>query len=275
MTDATDLPPIFVINLKRSVERRRIIAARLIDLNLPHSFFEAVDGTSLSVEDKASYAGTRRRLFFGHDLTPGEIGCLLSHRGIYRHMIANSIQAALVLEDDAILADDLPDVLRALMRCPIEWDLIRFLARDKVYKQSRCLGFLSEKHRLCRPLGTPGGAYGYILTLQAAHALNNCMHKNWTPVDTLHGQTWRTFVNAFNVQPSPVHFDDVIESTIGAARFDKKQKLSFWESSLFPLSRFSMKLYEILFKSLTRILTWPGDRLRSRRLRQPASTTSR
>lgn len=271
MTDIPELPRIFVINLKRSTERRRVMAERLAALNLPCTFFEAVDGKVLSVEEKAAYAGTRRRLFFGHDLTPGELGCLLSHRGVYRHMIENRIPVALVLEDDAILADELPDVLRALMKCPVEWDLIRFLARDKVYKQSRRLGLITAKHRLCRPFGTPGGAYGYLLTLRAAQALNNCMHKNWIPVDTLHGQTWRTCITAFNVQPSPVRFDDVVESTIGAERFDKKQKLKLWERALFPFSRLGMKLYELLFKNLMRLSTWFADRRRRQLLQLPAS----
>lgn len=75
------------------------------------------------------------------------------------------------------------------------------------------------------------------------------------------------------VAVAPVLFDDVVESTIGAERFDKKQKLKLWERALFPFSRFGMKLYQLLFKNLTRLSTWPTDRQRSRRLRQSPPTS--
>ncbi|HTK84101.1 MAG TPA: glycosyltransferase family 25 protein, partial [Patescibacteria group bacterium] len=70
-------PPIFVISLPSSVQRRAAMAARLNSIGASWRFFDGFDGSSLSPENYPDYDRTRRRLFFGKDLTPGEMGCLL------------------------------------------------------------------------------------------------------------------------------------------------------------------------------------------------------
>src|ERR1700722_12989266 len=96
-------PPVFVINLETSADRRTAMAARLDPLQINYSFFKATDGRALKIEAVPAYAQTRRRLFFGHDLTPGEIGCLLSHRAVYQHIVDNDIERAIILEDDVFI----------------------------------------------------------------------------------------------------------------------------------------------------------------------------
>lgn len=261
-------PPVFVINLKHSTLRRTRMEAQLNGLGLLHTFVDAVNGHDLQVQDLSCYAGIRRRLFFGRDLTRGEIGCLLSHRAIYRHMVEHSLPAAVVLEDDAILSPDFPTVIEALMRKPIKWDLIRFLSREKVYRQSRPLGPLTGDYKLTRVKGTPGGAYAYLLTNHAAKVLHTRMKKNWVPVDILHGQIWRTYLRTFSVWPSPAAYDDVVESTIGSVRFSKARSLTGWEKALYPVSRLAIKVYEFVAKRTAAAITWPADLLRRERLRR-------
>lgn len=253
----------FVINLKRSPDRRAAMAVKLSALGIDHAFIDAVDGKLMTEEQRAAYARTRRRLLIGHDLTDGEIGCLLSHREVCRHMIANDIPLALVLEDDAILSPDLPTVLNAvepLMKNG-DVDMIRLLCRNKVYKRSRLLGPLVGDYKLARPLGLPGGAYGYILTLKAARRISAKMQKNWVPVDTVHGQVWRTGLNVLSIVPSPVSYDEGGDSTIGDTRYDKKAHgLRWWEAAIFPVTRLGWKLYEAFWKSAVRGISFLYDR---------------
>jgi len=263
------LPEIFVISLEGAVERRRLITEQLSRLGMDFRFFDAVNGRQLTPEQQNAYAGRRRRLLFGRDLTPGEIGCLLSHRGVYLRIAEENIPAALVLEDDAVLSGDLPGVLRALMQRPVEWDVIRFLSFGKTLGQSRVIGPLWGKYSLGRPRGMPGGAYGYLLSLRAAKALARNMRKNWVPADTLQGEIWRTgLLRSFNVLPSPVDYDDVIESTIGDTRFDKTRSLKGWERRIYPATRLGRKLYEMGMKHAVRGLTWPLDRKLARLLQE-------
>lgn len=250
---------IFVINLRGSTERRAAMQQQLGDLGLPFEFFDAVDGKKLQAQDLAAYDGRKRRLFFGKDLSQGEIGCLLSHRAIYRKIVAEKIPAALILEDDTILSSALPDVLAALQAAEGQWDMIRFLSREKNDRQARRLRPLDGRHMLARPYGTPGGAYGYIVTRRAAERLNAKMDKNWIPVDILHGQTWRTGLNVFSVIPSPVTYREDQPSTIGDERFSKKIGLKGTERALYPFTRAGLKLYELAGKNMSSLAFYLYD----------------
>ncbi len=267
---AASLPPIFIINLEQSTERKKIMTAQLDQLGLPHIFFSAVDGKKLLTPDLVCYARHRRRLMFGKDLSHSELGCLLSHRALYRKMVKENIPIAIVLEDDAILSDDFEAVIRALLENPIRWDMIRFLSRSKNYRQSRDLGPLIGEYRLARPKGLPGGAYAYMLTCHAAKKLNANMHRNWAPVDMLHGKIWKTFLHrTYSVNPSPARFDAENESTIGDDRFDKLQNFDVLERTAYPVTRLGMKIYEIFIKKLTLGVTWGLDIQIRKKLRKP------
>jgi glycosyl transferase, family 25 len=249
-------PPVFVISLKQSSGRRQAMAARLDALGIKYSFFDGYDGAALTPETYPAYDRARRRLFCGKDLTKGEMGCLLSHRAVYRHMIDRNIPIAIVLEDDVKPAPDFAAVIGRLLAAPFRWDIVRFLGREKVYRNARAIAPLDETHILIRPSGTPGGTYGYMLTLNAARRLGARMQKNWLPVDILQGYVWLTGLEVFAVRPSPVLHDDEGESTIGAARFDKTVRLSGLQKAAYPLTRFYFKMSQVL---LTRVSAWSSQ----------------
>lgn len=104
---------VYVINLKRGVERRERISQRLRELGVAYEIIEAVDGVELSEHDKSN--AVRRFTFWchvGRGVLDGEIGCALSHASIYSHFIeeqgrvgAESMPCICILEDDAIVDD--------------------------------------------------------------------------------------------------------------------------------------------------------------------------
>lgn len=258
--DSPAFPPVFVINLKRSAGRRKDMSERLDKLKVPHSFFDAVDGQALNPDTLPAYDGLKRRLFFGRDLRKGEIGCLLSHRAVYQHMVDNNIETAVILEDDTFLTPDFPDVIWALVRQPVKWDMIRFLESEKVYQKSRVIRALGcGNYSLNRVLIASGGAYGYVLTQKAARVLLKHMQKNYLPVDALHGYVWRTGLEVFSVVPSPVSPDNRIDSTIGEARFDKTPHVKGWQKAVYPLTRSWLKFSELVGKRRAYWLSWPRD----------------
>ena len=95
---------IFVISLQTSVDRRRRILDRLAELGLTAEIFWGIDGRKLPPSERR-YAGRLRRLLYGKDLTDGEIGCAQSHFAVCAEIAARGLECAMVLEDDAILAD--------------------------------------------------------------------------------------------------------------------------------------------------------------------------
>lgn len=263
--------PIFVISLDHAEARRAVIADRLKKLGLDCEFRPGVDGRKLDLLAHPAYEPIKRRMFFGRDLSAGEFGCVLAHRSVYQHMVDTGIERALVLEDDAILADELPAVIDALCDIPDTWDLVRFLGRPKNYRSTRAIAPLKGTDcMLSRPRGVPGGAYGYVLNRHAAERLLTMMRKNWLAIDTLHGVVWLTRLKTYSVMPSPVLPNDAIPSCIdeqdASRRWDKSVRLNGWRRRIYPLTRGVWKFYLNLCNLYVRLRSWPGDvRLR----RQP------
>ena len=48
-------------------------------------------------------------------LSPGQLGCALSHLAAYRHMVENGVRQAIILEDDAALPEGFDDLARAVL----------------------------------------------------------------------------------------------------------------------------------------------------------------
>jgi len=253
-----NVPQIYVINLARSHDRRARMEAQFQKLGIKnYTIWPAVEGAQLSLEACPAYDGKTRRLFFGRDLTTSEVGCLLSHRGVYEHIAAQGLDAAIVLEDDCVLSEDFAAVVSAVMKLPVAWEIVRLIDSEKVYKQSIFITRFFKDYALARVRGTPGGGYGYLLTNAGAKKLLRKMQKNWVPVDTLLGQVVRTGIRAFGVMPSPVsHYEgpDGV-SMIGHQRFDKTPVLFGNEKYVYPITRFLYKTSEIFLKRIP-VLWW-------------------
>jgi glycosyl transferase family 25 len=249
--DAMKRPHAFVISLKGSVDRRVVIQNRLRDLGIDYTVIDAVDGRQFeNVRNQPFYDSLKRRLRFGRDMTRGELGCALSHRKVYEEIASRGLDNALVLEDDAILSDELPHVLKLLFFLPVQADIVRFLDRPKVYKRIRSLSALDDKYAIGIPYGTPGGAYGYCVTAKAARRLLNVSKVFWLPIDVLHGYTWLTKLRTYAVTPSPISPDNNVPSTIGDGRFDKKTDFTGFMRIACKATLFARKLYEMLLKNI-------------------------
>jgi glycosyl transferase family 25 len=256
-----DLPTTFVINMDRDQDRRDTMRARLDAIGVPFEFFPAVDGRELSIADCPHYDSAKRRRYFGRDMTPGEVGCLLSHRGIYERMICDNLTYALILEDDVMFEADFPDVLRAVLQSPVKWDMIRFLGCEKIYKLGqRKIIPLTDHYWLARIPGTHGGAHAYLLTLKAALVLMAHSERSWLPIDTLHGRCWETGLESLVVHPAPLMPDEAAGSTIEDARFDKTRHLKGRDALLYPLRRFKFKLAEGISKRWIYFSAWFRDK---------------
>jgi len=106
---------IFVINLEKDSARRDSISKQLKDLKLPFEFFPGVYGKTIpEAQLEACYCEDMAMRTQCRKLTASEIGCALSHLGIYREIIRRQLPCAMVLEDDVAVPGLLRDVLDAL-----------------------------------------------------------------------------------------------------------------------------------------------------------------
>ncbi|WP_201551152.1 glycosyltransferase family 25 protein [Psychrobacter sp. DD43] len=104
---------IYIVSLQQDVEKRRVISKTLEDYGLKFSFINAVYGKELSegvlssIRAKSVGNVVRR----GFSLTPGEIGCTLSHIMAYQEILNKDLDWACILEDDAILDERFKDFI--------------------------------------------------------------------------------------------------------------------------------------------------------------------
>ena len=253
-------PHAYVINLKRSPERRQTMIEQLDSLGLAYTFVDGIDGRAQDYRSHPYYDRDKRLLWHGRDLLSTEIACLLSHRAVYQQALDDGHPTALLLEDDVLIQPDFPATVQAVMDLPAEWDMIRFLHDEKTRRRSRLIGPVYGEYMLTRLLSTPGGGHAYIFNQKAARRLLELSASHWQPIDVLFGYTWNTKLETFAVQPAPIYTDKKLDSLIGDTRFEKKIILTGWKRAIFPLARAGFKFYEMVCKRATTSKSWWRDR---------------
>ena len=129
------IPPIYIINLKRTPERRLQMQRQLDAFNLSYQFVDAVDKHLLHLEEYRTTIANQLdidtsaipNLFKPRPTTPKHrymrrLAVRLSHIKVYDLMIKNNIPAACVLEDDCFLLPSFPKILTAAQR--VSWDVL-------------------------------------------------------------------------------------------------------------------------------------------------------
>lgn len=104
---------VFLLNLDRETKRLQVVDARLKQLGVEYERISGVYGAGLSESEKKRSVNRFRTLCWrGHAMRDGEIGCALSHQKAYKQIVGQNIDCACILEDDVVLDDRFPDVLR-------------------------------------------------------------------------------------------------------------------------------------------------------------------
>ncbi|MEG5839030.1 glycosyltransferase family 25 protein [Enterobacter mori] len=214
---------IFIVNLKKSVERRQKIEEQLLALELAAEFIEAVDGRLMSEDERKCVTAEVNYAFL-----PGEIGCALSHQKIYKKMIDENIDNALILEDDVVLNEDFKNVLEHIS-IPTNSPSVILLSRtNKFFKKP--LKKITHKHSLHKTLHATT-AHSYIINNRAAASLLNGLSPVWIVADKWGLFDDMSLVDVYSIVPHPVLLsDEAKKSTINVSEdvqiiHEKKKQL--------------------------------------------------
>jgi glycosyl transferase family 25 len=165
----------FIINLERSVARREHILGEVTKHNLDFEFIKAVDGAALSDDEFNRLMDSEAMKQEPGILTRGTLGCLLSHLDVFRRIVEEDLDMAFVLEDDAVLPEDIDEIL---------YDVAANIAHSEIvllyfYSFSPCE--LSEngaveiggKRKLMFPakIDQPVSSAAYVITREVANRL--------------------------------------------------------------------------------------------------------
>ena len=176
---------IFVISLPDAADRRAFVSAQLARAGLEFEFVDAVRGKDVR-DDPAFYDRGKALRIELRDLTGGEIGCALSHQKVYSIMAERGLAYALVMEDDAVVSPDLPEVLRVLEPRIRPNDLIQ-LERCDVFSR-KGIEPLVGPYRLVEPrmvtYGSMCQSAGYVVTREAAEKIAAINRPVYVPADS-------------------------------------------------------------------------------------------
>lgn len=160
---------IFVINLDRRTDRLESITRNLDRLGLAAVRVAATDARIVTDAE----LGTRVRLD-GQVLRigRGSESNILSHCRAMEMFLATSTRAALVLEDDAELASDLPHFLDSLDWWPESTGLVKLEAYGRTYAVLDRQCSPAYRGRQLRPIALrSGGSAGYMIDRDAAQTV--------------------------------------------------------------------------------------------------------
>lgn len=157
---------VFVINLDTDVKRLRWMNDQLSQAGIAFERFSAVTSDSVS-EEQTPYAAELSR----RGLRASEVGCLLSHLGVWRTLAAGDREFGLILEDDVHFAPDFGGFLGKLRPDPEEFCIHRletFLPRVTLTRRP---AFRSGRRSAFELLSNHGGAAAYVLNRLTARRL--------------------------------------------------------------------------------------------------------
>ncbi|CAK5110729.1 unnamed protein product [Meloidogyne enterolobii] len=123
---------IYLINLARRPERLNKMAQILRLVGMKFERFEAVDGQNLTKRqlDSLNFLPGYLDPWHKRPMKLGEIGCFLSHYKVWKDVVANGYDRAIVLEDDMKFTQNgtliLNKMVQDLMKTRLDWDFIYF-----------------------------------------------------------------------------------------------------------------------------------------------------
>lgn len=211
--------PVFVINLDSSPERYRHAEQQLVALGINAQRFNAVYGKNLTPDEiDACYDKAGNQRHFRRSLSLGELGCYLSHRGIWQLMVEQNIAMVVVLEDDIEVDPRLPEAIRQIATLT-GWDHIKLADdRDTPAHQKRQL---ADGFELVNFKKVPNCATGYVISLAGAKKLLN-RAKFFRPVDIDLQFGHELDLQLFSLLPYTIwpssKFDSVINAISGGSR---------------------------------------------------------
>lgn len=181
---------------------------QLDGFGLDWEFLDAVIGKDLNPHPPEYDEKMRLRLY-GYPMSPGEMGCFMSHRLAWLRCSALQ-QPCLILEDDTEIQPSFARVLDIALANQSQWDLFRMHGIRDVprYPLKRFDDFM-----LLENLKDPSSSAAYLCSPASAERLLGCSSRFAVPIDDFLEFRFLHHLRIWAVNPYPIHAG-VGESTI-------------------------------------------------------------
>ncbi|MDB2384503.1 glycosyltransferase family 25 protein [Endozoicomonas sp.] len=207
--------PAFVICLEREAERRLRIKQHLDAFGIDFSFSAAVDGRTLTPNDREQYYSEALSIKTrGRPMAAGELGCYLSHSRIWEKMVSERIPQALIIESDAVFTEEAVHVINAIEKQSLSWELLMLYYRE-CFPAFRDRKSLTSQSKMVRFSNKSACTTAYLITLTGAKKLLKTAYPIQMPVDDyMTGGYINKNINTFGIHPRTIHItDDALETS--------------------------------------------------------------
>ncbi|KID55798.1 hypothetical protein JF50_15685 [Pseudoalteromonas luteoviolacea] len=240
-------PPIFLINLDKSTDRLDAVTQRLAPFDIKFERISAVLGSKVDQTTRDRFYSVEKNSSDYHKpLSPGEIGCYMSHLKVLQHIVDNEIPWAIILEDDFEVVGNLNEAISALSEIDFEWDMIKLAEYGDRTRPTAYEFKLNATFNLKIQKKVSAGTCAQAVTLDGAKKILQSSIPFGRPVDTDYQHWWEKNIEILTLSPCPLKQDLDFDSTIGNMSKGLSFKTAFWRRKIQQLK------YKALNKSNTR-----------------------
>ncbi|EQC0988108.1 glycosyltransferase family 25 protein [Enterobacter asburiae] len=197
----------YIINLESAKERKESMKAQADQSGLCYEFIPAVDGRNIPVNLLSLL-----RKEHSYAVTPGEIGCSLSHLAAYKALASSNDTCALVLEDDIFIPENISQCMCELeKKLTTKTPCVYLLSHVNQYN-SKSLFDLTDNHKI-HEVYNAAFTHAYVINRAAALVLLEKLFPIWCVADQW--QTFREFgfIHLYGVVPEYINTNPKYEST--------------------------------------------------------------
>lgn len=205
------LVKIYVINLKRSTDRRQRVIDNLGNLKVPFAFFDAIDGRSTLPDDLEPLLDHNHRKWFrSRPLSPGERGVYASHFRLWQKCVELN-EPIIVMEDDFLPTEFFTSAL-AIVPSLIDnrYEYLRLEAQDRGFSPIESDG----SYQTVLWHDNSKGARAYAISPSGAKKLIDGNRRWLCAVDNQIGESYRTKLVCAGLLPYAVYNPADFETTI-------------------------------------------------------------
>ena len=158
--------PVYVINLDRRPDRWRMISANLEQIGVQAERISGIDARLLAEQEQRGIERSNKPRW---KINLGSAAGMMGHGKAMKHLIESDAPAALILEDDAELAADVPTLLNSTDWWPLGAKIVRL---EEVLHHPRLLwrpsGRTPSGRDVSRLERWCGGAAAYLINREGA-----------------------------------------------------------------------------------------------------------
>jgi glycosyl transferase family 25 len=206
----------FVISLASATGRRQKLALRMSAAGLDYQIIDAVYGKALSALDLRRAAPNLYMPRYARKLTPGEIGCSLSHKLALEAFLRSGQQIALILEDDAAVPPNISEIIAEIAHSlPSDWGLLKLGGTGSVRGRFHCK---TTHGSIINTAVTTLDSHAYIVTRAGAERLLRRLLPIEFPYDVFLRDVHAHGVTTFELVPNLISTTDPQGSLIAGER---------------------------------------------------------